>query len=291
MSCKCETLEIIGQVPGQIYDGRVLDENGNGLYAGFFFLDKDGKPITEEATTDAAGYFHYTVPLYNHQNIFVQFYATEEFEPIVKSFDELVNVPTVVLIKKEKKAASNLLLIGGAAALGLLAAHNTKNKKISGVQDHVNRARANPLPYMAGALVLIGGLWYIFKYKPKPEQKEFLAAAKKRLEYLAKELGIVPSLSIATFTALAMQINRAIDKCGTDEAAIYRAFDALNNEADFWFLCIQFGISKYDGCFEGSLPSWNVHYTLPEALSSDLSGNQFQTVLAILRNKNINIAM
>lgn len=281
---------MVGQVPGQRYDARTVDQDGRGLYCGFFFLDKDGQPIMDDATTDADGYFHFTVPLYNHQNIFVQLYSTAEYEPVVKSFEEIVTTPTIVMLKKDPKKATNILLIGGAAALGLILASKSGQKKVSGINDQVQRARANPLPYVAGALVVVGGLWYIFKYKPTPGQKNFLRAAKQRLEQLAKEYGVVPSLPISQFQTLAIQINRAIDKCGTDEGAIYRAFDALNNEADFWQLCLSFDIAKYDGCFEGSLPSWNVHYTLPEALASDLSGGELENVIQRLRNRGINIA-
>lgn len=277
---------VIGQIPGQMYSGQVVDQNGNGLYAGWFYLDKDGNQIMNDTVTDANGFFHFTVPDHNHQNIFIQFYATKEYETVVKSFTEVVNDPRVVLKKKSTGLSTEAYI--GLAGLGMGVYQLTRKKKSMGAALQMNK---NNVVKTTVILAGIGtALYFIFKYKPTPQQKEFLAEAKKRLEYLAKELGIVPSLTKAQFVTMASQIVRAVDKCGTDEDTIYRAFYQLNNEADFWMLVITFDVAKYDGCFEGSLPSWNVHYTLPEALASDLSPNQVMTVNEILQSRNIDVS-
>lgn len=286
-NCECQYNKV-GQVPGQLYNAQVVDNSGNGLFAGFFYLDADGKQIMSDKFTDNNGYFHFTVPDYNHENIFVQIYATDNYNTVVKSFHELVTEQKIVLTKKLNGVSPVGILAFSALGIALM-----KNKKQMGkiqMPESIKKLRGKAL---VTPVLLIGGaalaLYYIFKYKPTPAQKQFLEAAKNRLDYLAKELGIVPSLSVAQVATLAAQIARAIDKCGTDEAAIQRAFIALNNEADFWLLAISFGISKYDGCFEGSLPSWNVHYTLPEALASDLSNTDVYALTQILQSKGINI--
>jgi hypothetical protein len=279
----------VGQVPGQLYNARVVDQAGNGLYAGFFYLDADGKQIMTDTFTDNAGYFHFTVPDYNHENIFVQFYATDDYTPVVKTFTEIVDNPQIVLTKK---SGSHLPLLLLAAGIGTYAL--TSRPKVGSIKSQWNSFKSNPRNVkIGGAVVLIGAgavaLYFIFKYKPTAAQKTFLANAKARLEYLAKELGIVPSLTTTQYATLALQIARAVDKCGTDMEAIERAFMSLNNEADFWQLTLSFGIAKYDGCFEGNLPNWNVHYTLPEALASDLSNSEILTVNNILYDKAINV--
>src|SRR5882672_5197854 len=63
-------------VPGGIYTGYVRDEQGNPLRAGWFFIDLDGKQIMTDVIAED-GVFHFTVPLYNYQNIFVDIYATD----------------------------------------------------------------------------------------------------------------------------------------------------------------------------------------------------------------------
>lgn len=264
----------IGQIPGQLYDAQVVDGSGRGLYAGWFYLDANGQQIMDDKVTDANGYFHFTVPSYNHENIFIQFYATEKYNPVIKTFQELVENPKVVL--KKKSSLVPLLLIAGAA---VVASH--KNKSMGTIP----KKRGQTIALIGAGAV---ALYFIFKYKPTAAQNAFLSEAKSRLDYLAKEYGIVPSLTLAQFKSLALQIVRSVDKCGTDEAAIYRSFMALNNEADFWQLVISFGIAKYDGCFEGSLPFWTVHYTLPESLSSDVSNNVIQNINTILKDKGIN---
>lgn len=289
--CECGTIQAIGQVPGQRYASRVVDQDGNGLYAGWFFLDSEGKQIMNDVDTDVEGYFHFTVPEHNHENIFVQFYADEKYDPVVKSFDELVNGGDVVLVKKSGQRTTFFVI--GALALAAVALQS-KQKRVGAI-NRETITREIKKPWHENKLVWIGaaGLaaWYIFKYKPTEQQKDFLRTARERLEYLAKEMGIVPSLPGSTFETMALQIIRAVDKCGTDMNAITRAFDQLNNEADFWLLAQTFGIAKYDGCFEGNLPSWNVHYTLPEALASDLSGSQMHTINRILNDKGIDVQL
>lgn len=284
----------VGQIPGARYDARVVDQNGNGLYAGFFYLDANGTPIMNDVYTDGEGYFHFTVPDYNHESIFIQFYATEQYEPVVKTFKEIVENPNIVLKKKSSGALPLILLAGlGVVALSQKSSHVGSFEGGKRIKE-----KWNNLPQrnkIATGVVVAGGaavaLYLIFKYKPTKAQSDFLNATKTKLEYLAKEKGIVPSLPISQFEILTVQIVKALDKCGTEFDVIGRAFASLNNEADFWKLCQVFGIQKYDGCFEGNLPSFNVHYTLPEALASDLDGQEIYTLNMILQEKQINISL
>lgn len=280
----------VGQTPGQMYDAQVIDQDGKGLFAGFFYLDKDGIPIMDDKLTDSNGVFHFTVPDHNHQNIFIQFYATEEYEPVVKTFTEIVENNQIVLTKK--KAGVSNALIFSAAAVAILALN--KNRNMGSVKEKWIAFKSNPENKKTGSYVLIAGgaalvLYFAFKYKPTPEQKEFLEQAKNRLDYLARELGIVPSLSIAQFTTLSLQLIESFNRCGTEETAANAVFNSLNNEADFWQLCITFGVAKYIGCLDRPLLSKYIHKTLPEAIVSELTTSERNVVNQILRGKDINI--
>lgn len=174
----------------------------------------------------------------------------------------------------------NVLKFGGLA----LAAFSLLNtKKSVGVVTQPVKNNHIPLLLLGGAV----GVYLIFKYKPSKQQKQYLKEAKDRLTQLALD-GIVASLPMAQFTSMANEIKQAIANCGTDEQAIYRQFKLLNNEADLMQLILVYGIAKYDGCFEGRLPSWNVHYTLSESISSDMSDSEVRAVNNILSSKRIN---
>jgi len=148
-------------------------------------------------------------------------------------------------------------------------------------------SRVPPVTWVIAGGVAIG-LYLMFRKPPKtPGQKQYLEAAAGRLEQLAKQYGIVPSLTDAQFAALASQVLQAVAKCGTDENTIYAAFHQLNNEADLMMLILKFDVQEYDGCFEGSLPFWHVNYTLGESITSDLSYSDISALNILLRNKGI----
>lgn len=274
-------------VPGQTYTAYVKNKAGDSLKAGFLYLDKDGQAITDDFFAD--GTFHFTIPDYNYQNIFVEIYSTEEYEPVVKTFKQLVDNPTVVLELKTKGGMSTeatLSLLGlGVAVLAL-----SKQKKSIGA-SYMERYKSQST---GKKILIVGGiagiLYLIFKYKPTKEQKDYLEAAKSMLYHLAADYGIVPSLSKGQFSSMVTTIVRALDKCGSDEQSIYRTFEMLNNEADLYQLIVSYGIAKYDGCFEGSLPFWTVNYTLSESLQSDLGDSELQRVNSILGSKGINFS-
>jgi len=274
----------IGQIPGETYDGRLVDSNGNGLYGGFFFVDLDSNILSIEFYTDADGYFHFTVPDHNWQNINLNFYSTPEYEPIVKTFDELVHDQPVVLKKKNSSGINILDLVQyGGIALGVLSLVNDSGK--------VGEAQTKKNGWVLPAVIVGGGvaLYLAFKYKPRPEQKQYLEEAKNRLDELASQ-GIVPSLSIAQFSSLVVQLVKAFAKCGTEEDIIYNVFRKLNNEADLIFLIIKYDIAKYDGCFEGSFPSWNVHFVLSESIAADMTPSEIRNINSILSAKRINFS-
>jgi len=274
-------------VPGQTYNAYVKNRAGDSLKAGWLYLDKDGLAITTDFFAD--GEFHFTVPDFNYQYIFVHIYSTEEYEPVVKTFKQLVDNPTVILELKTKGGMSTeatLSLLGlGVAVLAL-----SRQKKGIGatyLERYKSQSTGKKLLIVAG---IGGALYLIFKYKPTKEQKDYIDAAKSMLDHLSADYGIVPSLTNGQFSSMVTTIVRALDKCGSDEDSIYRMFEMLNNEADLYKLIVSYGIAKYDGCFEGSLPYWTVHYTLGESLQSDLSSSEVQRINSILGTKGISFS-
>jgi len=212
---------------------------------------------------------------------------------VVKTFEELVANPIVVLKRKIPgkglSVEATLSLVG--IGLALISMRKDK-KKVGGVREYASRqyTRVKESSMTTKALIVGGlavGIYLLFKYKPTVEQKKELAAAQSELDRLAKEEGIVPSLVDAQYASLVAVIFKAIDKCGTETDAIYRSFRSLNNEADVYRLIIEWGIAKYDGCFEGKLPFWTVHYTLSQALASDLWGHEVDIVNQILYDSGI----
>ncbi len=275
-------------VPGQTYTAYVKDAAGNSLKIGWLFLDKDGNAISQDFFSD--GTFHFTVPDYNYESIFIEIYSTDKYLPVVKTFKELVANPNVILESKTKAAGlsteATLSLLGvGIAVLAL-----TKKKRKIG-STYIERYKKQPT---GTKVLLVGGaaavLYLILKYKPTAEQKAYLASAKSMLDLLAADYGIVPSLTKGQFSSMVTTIVRAVDKCGSDEGSIYRVFESLNNEADLYQLILSYNIATYDGCFEGSLPFWKVHYTLSESLQSDLSSYELQHINSILADKGINFS-
>jgi len=291
--CKpCE--QAIGQVPGFTYNAQVIDENGHGIYARMFYLDKDGQQISSESDTTQDGFFHFTYPT-NNDNIFVQIYSTAEYEPYVASFDELVANGTVILKKKvagiaEKGLSTETLLAISGIGLALISMQQNKKvgaNKATMLYEKFNRQSTNNKVMTIGVIV-VGGyvLYQIFKYKPTPDQKATLDDATRMIDILHYQYGIDPSLPVAQYSSFASIIRTAVNDCGTDEGSITRVFDSLNNEADIYMLIIKCNILSYKGCFEGSYFS-NVHYTLPEAITADLSDSEVNRINSILSDKGI----
>jgi len=286
--------EVIGQVPGQTYNAQVVDENGHGIYARMFYLDQDGQQISSESDTTQDGFFHFTYPTNNADSIFVQIYSTAEYEPYVASFDELVNGKVTLRKKvadtngKGLSTEATLALVGiGVGLISLQRGKKVGANKATMLYEKFNRQSTNNKAMTIGAIVVGGYVIYqIFKYKPTPDQKATLDDATRMIDILHYQYGIDPSLPVAQYSSFASIIRTAVNDCGTDEASINRVFDSLNNEADIYMLTIKCNILSYKGCFEGSYFS-NVHYTLPEAITADLSDTEVNRINSILAGKGI----
>lgn len=87
------------------------------------------------------------------------------------------------------------------------------------------------------------------------------------------ETGEHPTLSTVTYTALANKLYQAFKGLGTDEDAIYKVFNQLNNTADILKLVSVYGIK--DG---HDLDWW---------MRSELNRWELKKVNAILSNKSI----
>jgi hypothetical protein len=294
--CKPCEQSVIGQVPGQVYGAQVRDENGNGLKAGFFNMDINGQPISNDAFTDDSGYFHFTYPAYNADKIFMQIFSTDEYEPYVASFDELVANGTVTLKKKVADTNSNglsteatLALIGiGIGLISLQRSKTVGSNKATVIYERFKRQPNDKKLLIVGGLVIGGVLIYeLIKYKPTPDQQKTLDDAQKMLDILHYQYGIDPSLPIAQYSSYASTIRTAVDDCGTDENSIYRVFEALNNEADIYMLIIKCKILSYKGCFTQGGWLGNIHKTLPEVITSDMTDSEVNKVNSILSDKDI----
>jgi hypothetical protein len=289
---------IIGQVPGQVYNAQVIDENSKGLKAAFFYLDANGAPISNDTLTDDNGNFHFTYPTDNADKIFIQFYSFDEYQPYVATFDELVHEEKVILKSKSSLKNSSINTTIALAGLGI-AIISLQRKKIGAskatmLYQNFNKQSNEKKLMTVGGLAIGGYLIYqLFKYKPTPDQKATLADAQKMLDILHFQHGIDPSLPVVQYTSFATEIKTAVDDCGTDEETIFRVFNSLNNEADIYLLIVKYGVKAYTGCFqfEGPRPTDIlldvVHRVLPETIIEELSDTDIQKINSILSDKGI----
>jgi len=285
----------IGQVPGQTYAAQVVDEKGNGLPAAFFFIDSNGTQIMSDTPTDSTGLFHFTIPNDSYQNIFVQIYSFDQYTSVVKTFDELVNNPKVVLKSNtgNNKISTGALIALAGAGIVLLASNKKKKMGATYIEQFKSQSTGQKVLLLGGGLLgayLI--IEHVFKHKPTPEQQKVLDDAKSMLDHLAKDYGIVPSLPAVQYSTYAVEIVRDLEGCGTNEDGIYRIMNSLNNEADIYMLIIKCNILNFQGCGIGLQPIegdffGRLHLTLPEALQNDLDSSEIDNVNHILYDKGI----
>ena len=147
-----------------------------------------------------------------------------------------------------------------------------------------------------GAVAFIGYQIYI-SFKNKQDLAKNLEAqklAEKELADLRKK-GIVPTKSASQFEVLSAKINEAVNGCGTDEEAIFTAFNSLNNRADLLSLISSFGIRYYRPCAATdpvSYTRWMFNNKsfggdLSSMLSYDLDSSEIAKINNILKAKKI----
>ena len=289
---------IVGQLDYVDLTGQVVDQDGKGLQAVYFYIDLNSQPLSQEFTTppmagdpnEPAG----TWNLYFPNNIdlnatFVNFAATADYQPVVKSLAELQSNPVVVLEKTTDQKTSYVLpLIGGGILALVLLQQPKRNVGALNIKERYNKLNPQTqkiILYAGGGLAAFLLIQYLLKYKPTPQQQAELDAAKNELQRLAS-VGILPSFSLAQFQSMANAIVAAVDDCGTDEDTIYRQFQFLKNDADLYELISVYGVGSYKGCFEGSYFG-NVHRTLSETLTADMTTSQVEKINSILASKYI----
>jgi hypothetical protein len=300
---------VIGQFPGESLTARVVDERGQAARVLLIYLDKDSNQVTSPLYIDetANGYFHYTWPD-APDKLFPAFYsydpatfkATEFYIPQVLTFQELYDKGIVTMKTAKGSSSTNNVLLGAGLIAGAYILSSKPRKKIGAIainkktpRDLVNKFNAKPIADKAlTAGVIIGGAWLawqiFFKYKPTPQQKAILADAQNKLDYLHFQRGIDVTHSLGEFSAYAGSLRNASTDCGTNEAAIFNVISNLNNEADVYQLISSAGILAYKSCaaIEGN---WfgDVHNTVPELITSELTGSEIETVNNILQSKGI----
>jgi hypothetical protein len=283
-------------VPVQIVDEKYsplpgaafwyIDENSQQISNVIYVLD-DGKAEIWLQTGD------------NPDTRWLNFWK-DGYEPIVKSVTEIKKNYQVVLKKvgEPKKVDWGIVFAGTGLAVTLIGLAAKKKRSVSGIKDRAKSAgkfvvqrwqgaSTKDKVITIGAAVLGGYVLYkiITHHEPTEQQKAEINAAKQQLKDLAY-YGIFPSATDTQFSSWANEIVSAVDDCGTDEDTIYRVFNSLKNIADVYKLIIIYGVSAYKGCFEGSYFG-NVHRTLSETLTADLSNSNISTINDILRGNNI----
>ncbi len=90
------------------------------------------------------------------------------------------------------------------------------------------------------------------------------------------------TLTAAQAQGLADKIYAALNGAGTDEKALYAAFEAINSYSDLML------VIKYFGQRKGSWNWFGDASSLSEWIASDCSAKEIATINTILAGKNIN---
>lgn len=277
--------------------GRVVNSDGKGIAAGFFYVDPNGTRLSQDFATAADGSFHWSIDDTSAPSTFINFYSTTDYVPIVLTPDELLNNSTVVLPYANKQPTNFIIpLAFGAGFLALALAHKPR-KKIGATFVERAKSKYKSLSPTQKKILLYGGggvaayflIKYLLGYHPTAGQTAEISAAKSKLSQLAAEYGILPTISDTELATMANNIVTAVDDCGTDESAIIAQFQKINNEADVYKLIIVYDVRGYKGCFEGSYFG-DVHHTLSETLHADMSQYWVDKINNILESKNITYA-
>lgn len=288
--CNCSP-EAIGQV---VHDAQVTDEQGVGLYSSWWFLDSDGVDLSQHFSTDASGWFHWSIEGRDPTNIFVNVTAGPGYEARVFTPDELLASPTVVLKGATAPPPGNLwpvLALGGLAVVLTSGGGRRSVGKFDPVAKYKGLSPTGKKVVLYGGLAVGAYLAYkfLFAYKPTQQQTDYLNGAKTELARLAAEDGILPSYDNSQFDAWAGSLREAFNDCGTDEATIYRIFGALHNDADLYKLITVCGVLSFKPCLvQGGVYFGNTHMVLAEAMTSELSGSEIDHVNGILSDNSIN---
>lgn len=273
----------IGQVPGQLYNVQVFDSSNNPIKTNWAITDQSNNPMTSTYQTDDTGHFHFTYP--DNETFLIAIYNPASATWVGYGVADVAQAGYIVLDKgtpsDSKKIPTAVIVLSGAALIAYLS---TRDKKITGLKNFTPTQKK---------VLIIGGvgigayiIYNAFFNKPTKDQLALLSQAKTMLQFLANNYGIIPSMPAVQFASFASIIRTAVNECGTDENSIYSVFSQLNNEADIYQLIVSCGVLSYKGCFEGSYFG-NVHNTLPEAITADMSGSEVDKINNILAGKQI----
>lgn len=119
----------------------------------------------------------------------------------------------------------------------------------------------------------------------KDAKKGESSSAKSALQNLMRK-GIKPTITEAQAKGFVSQIIASAQDFGTDEAAFYRIFNTLKNDADLYLLISVFGVQEWKGTFT----SWfgNESGTLSYLLSYELNSSEIKSINELLAKNGIN---
>lgn len=191
-------------------------------------------------------------------------------------------MPGVFNVSLNKSVNKTVLLAGGVALGMALLYFAPKGKKRVG-----NGEKGLP-PWVLPVAILGGGGYILYRLfgKPDPRIQQGGLLSDAAARELATGSAGQPSISQTEAEALSANIVQASNDCGTDEDAIYAAFDALQSRADLLLLIKTYAVRVYHACFDGDFFK-DTPRNLAETLTSELSSSGIGRVNTILQSKGI----
>jgi len=274
-----------------IYSGKILNTDGRAVPGAYLQFKTDAGAVITTIPANQFGAWSIDTAfddgLFNPGITIV--FSAPGFTYYSISADLIPQTFDVTIAKRVSN--SQILLIGAAVGAGLLFLSKGKKKRVSGAETAETRGKPGLQPWVMPTLILGGGAYLLYHFfgKPDPRIQQGKALADAAGAELNLGLSGVPTLSPAQVETLASSIEQAANDCGTDEDAIYRAFDALGNRADLLLLIKTYAVRVYHACFDGDWFS-DTPRNLAETLTSELSSSAMGEVQNILQSKGINFS-
>lgn len=162
-----------------------------------------------------------------------------------------------------------------------------KHKVIEYYQGLTPGGRTIIVLLASGVAIFIGFKIYsgLKNAKAMANSNALASSAENDLKFAINQ-GIRPNYQNSQYEAWASALQSAFDGCGTDTGTVFSIFEQLQNQADLLKLISTYGTRKYNRCI-GWLTGSN-SYSLSQAITSELSQNNIDTLNNILDKKNIN---
>lgn len=152
------------------------------------------------------------------------------------------------------------------------------------------------LPSWAKGVIAVAGVAIVYfttnsiiksikRKKEAQDDKNLLQDTQEDIKNLERQ-GVKQTLSNSQLEAFSQKLAEAFNDCGTTEESVYLVMRSLKNKADLLALIKTYKTRPFSGC-AAQFEFYDLRYTLPRAIESELDSAETKKVNDILRGKNI----